>query len=336
VILHSRISKGWTPRRPKTLTSAEFPGTTVVWGEESFEVLTAEEMQNGGVRYVLAPWRDEHTIRTLVRYDEESEARLTADYDRARRQRRFSILTRVSGILVGFLPAPVQNRLGNELGVSPMRLTVVSCISPVVLLGVCAYLQAGAMIGQQPSPIPIWLWLVAGFLLFESGIRFFVAMSQNRAMGSLFGTIAYVIFQALAGARGRDLPKAFEEPGDGVFFMIPPPADVALRDSITLRAPMLTLLSAGEQLRVARNYGFNYREHAFGLTWTILIITLLGVATSWVKVQHGRGTALISLLVAGMLAVEQIYRLVSLQRRPTGSVLGFFVRPFVRDLLRKR
>lgn len=321
---------------PRTLTSAEFPGTTVVWGEEHFEVIAAEGMPNGGVRYVLAPWRDEHTIRTIVRYDDESEARLAVDHERARRQRRFSVLTRVTGIFLGQLPAPVQNRLGDELGVSPMRLTIASCIPPVVLLGVCAYFASGAMIDRKVSPVPIWLWLVACFLTCESGTRFFVAMSQNRAMGSLFGTIGYAIFRVLAGSRGRDLPKPFEEPGNGVFFMIPPTDDVALRDSITLRAPMLTLLSAGEQGRVARKYGFNYRQHAFGLTWTILALALLGVATSCAKVQHGRGTALISLLVAGTLAVEQIYRLVSLQRRPTGSVLGFLVRPFVRDLLREQ
>jgi hypothetical protein len=44
----------------------------------------------------------------------------------------------------------------------------------------------------------------------------------------------------------------------------------------------------------------------------------------------------LSLLAATVLAVEQIVRLIALQRGPTGSVLGFLVRPFVRDLLSRR
>jgi hypothetical protein len=337
VILHSRISKGWTPRTPKTLTHSEHPGTTVLWDEEYFEVVSADGMQGGGVRYVLEPWREEHTIRTFEHYDDATEARLNADYERTRKQRRRSVLTRLSGVLLGNLPSPVQNHLGNEMGSSPMGMTLLSCIPPLVLVGICAFLQAGAKIAQTPSPVPIWLSFLSVLLAAESGLRFFVAMSQNRPMGSLLGTIAYVLFRALAGSGRSDLPKPFEEQGDGVFFMVPPPDDVALRDSITMRAPMLTLLPAGEQARVARHFGYNYRESAFGLAWIILIFALIGVVTSWIKVQDGRGsTAVISLLVAATLAIEQLYRLVALRQGPKGSMLGVFVRPFVRDLLAKR
>lgn len=337
VILNAPISKGWTPRTPKTLTNSEHPGTTVLWDDAYFEVLSAEVMQEGGVRYVLVPWRDEHTIRRFEQYDEESEARIAADYTRAKKQQRLSVLMRISGIVLGHLPSPVQNHLGNELGISPMRMTLVSCIPPLILLGVCAYLKGGAMIEEKVSPIPVWLWFLTLFLVLESGIRFFVAMSQNRPMGSLPGTIVYAGFRLLAGSRASHLPKATEETGDGVFFMVPPPDDVALRDSITMRGPMLTLLPAGEQARVARHFGYNYREHAFGLAWVLFAFAVLGVGTSWVKVQNGRGsTAILALVVAGALAIEQLYRLIALRRGPAGSVLGVLVRPFVRDLLAKR
>ena len=84
VILHSRISKGWTPRTPKTPTHAEFPGSAVLWDDEYFEVVAAELLPAGGVRYVLEPWRDNHTIRSFEHYSEESEARLQKDYATAR------------------------------------------------------------------------------------------------------------------------------------------------------------------------------------------------------------------------------------------------------------
>src|SRR5215210_5779539 len=74
-ILMSRIPKqGWTPRTPKTLTHSEFPGTAVLWGDEYFEVVDADALPQGGVRYILEPWLEQHTIRTADRYDQESEA----------------------------------------------------------------------------------------------------------------------------------------------------------------------------------------------------------------------------------------------------------------------
>ncbi|HEX7678562.1 MAG TPA: hypothetical protein VF713_10590, partial [Thermoanaerobaculia bacterium] len=79
-VLLSRIPKGWTPRAVKTLTSAEFPGTAVLWEERYFEVVDAEALPQGGVQYVLEPWLDMHVMRTTDRYDAESEAERLIEY----------------------------------------------------------------------------------------------------------------------------------------------------------------------------------------------------------------------------------------------------------------
>jgi hypothetical protein len=68
LILHSRLPKGWTPRTPKSLTNAEFPGTAVYWDDEYYEVLSADPLPAGGVRYVLDKWRDDHAIRVFDAY----------------------------------------------------------------------------------------------------------------------------------------------------------------------------------------------------------------------------------------------------------------------------
>lgn len=334
IIIFSRLAKGWTPRALKTRTSAEFPGTAVYWEEQYFEVVAADAGPSGGIRYVLEPWRDDHVIRQFVSYDEESEARIAADHALAAKQRRNSSLTSLSSMVLGHLPSPVQNRLGNEMGVSPNRMTLLSCIPPVVLFGVCLFIIAGAVIKQVSSPVPFWLLIVSFLLFVETIPRFIVAMSQRRGIGSLLGTLAYMIFYVSAGARKKNLPEPLQEPGDGVFFMIPPPEDVALRDSITMRGPMLTLLTPGEQAHVARVHGYDYRDHAFGLAWIILISSILGVITSWMQVQQGQLLAVVSLLLASALAVEQVIRLNAFRRGPAGSMLAFVVRPFVRDLLK--
>src|SRR5688572_22192616 len=137
VILHSAIAKGWTPRTPKTLTSAEHPGTAVLWDEQYYEVIEATALPTGGVRYVLMQWREDHTIRTFESYDAQSEELRIADHERVRRQRRAGFLTNLSGVFLGFLPAPVQMHLENELGVRATRMTLLSCVLVMTTLGIC-------------------------------------------------------------------------------------------------------------------------------------------------------------------------------------------------------
>src|SRR5438067_1319355 len=77
IVLSSRLPKGWTARVARTLTSAEFPGTAVLWEEQYFEVVGAEPLP-AGVRYTLEPWCDHHAMRVTARYDDDSEVALLA------------------------------------------------------------------------------------------------------------------------------------------------------------------------------------------------------------------------------------------------------------------
>jgi hypothetical protein len=82
--------------------------------------------------------------------------------------------------------------------------------------------------------------------------------------------------------------------------------------------------------------GFDYRRHASGLAWIILLGSLLGVLVSFGKFRDYRTvSAFFSMLVASGLAIEQIFRLTAFSRGPAGSVLGFLARPFVRKLLER-
>ncbi|MFP5247306.1 MAG: hypothetical protein ACLGH0_11485 [Thermoanaerobaculia bacterium] len=332
-ILLSAISKGWTPRTPKSGTHAEFPGTTVLWDDQYFEVIEAAPMPRDAVRYVLAPWREEHTIRTFERYDGESEAQRRADYERAQRQRKVSILSRLSGIALGHLPEPVQIHLQNELGVVPTRMTLLSCIPALVLAGVCFWLKADAMLKETASPIPTWLWILVVLLLLETIVRFIVAMSHARGIGSTIGTMAYLVYWGLHPNRARLVPP-FGGRGYSTTFMIPPPDDVALRDALTTKAPLLTLLTPAEQHKLAARYGFDYRKHAYPLAFAILVVAVMGAVSSYVKVKNGAGLSpLLSMFAAAAVALEQLIRLYGFQRGPAGSIFAPLVRPFVKDLL---
>lgn len=335
VILHSALSKGWTARVPRKGTRYEFPGTAVLWGEAYFEVVEAAPDPHGGVRYVLVPWRDEEAIRVLERYDEESEARRLADYELARKQRRLSAGARLASVFLGHLPEKVQNRIGNELGVSPAGMSLASTIPSLVFLGICAWMYADAKLRQEFFPIPLWVVLLAYGLVVESALRFLVIMTQGRGIGSILGYVAYAIYWRLSPNRAKLLSPFEQERGVKVVITDAPP-DVALRDSIEMRSPLLTLLSPAEQSRLAERYGFDYRKHAKGVAWTILLCASLGVTSSLVSlIEERRLTAFLSMSVAAIVVLEQAQRLAALRNGPAGSFLGRLVRPFMRDLLER-
>jgi hypothetical protein len=332
VILLSAIPKGWTARTPRTATNAEHPGTAVLWDERYYEVVEATGAGGDRVRYVLMPWRDEHTMRTFEAYDAEAEARRHADFALAQKQRRASAAARWMSMLLGHLPSPAQERLEKELGVAPARMTILSCIPPFALFGVLLFLAVGAVLRKAPSGIPLPLFIVAGAMAAESLFRFWVAMATGRGIGSALGTLLYIAYWRASPNRDRLASPFTTTPGK--IFTLPPSEDVALRDSLAMKAPWLTLLSRPEQERLAERYGFDYRRHAFAVASIILVCAVLGAVSSYVRVQNGAGAGtLISMFVAIAVGAEQIVRFVQLQRGPASSVFGALVRPFVRDLL---
>lgn len=335
VILYARLGKPWTARTPKIGTHAEFPGTAVLWGgDQYFEVVSAAALPAGGVRYVLEPWRDELTMRVTARYDEESEAALAGEFKAAGAQRAQRKLVQLTAILAGHLPAVVQNRLASELGVFPARMTLWSTIPGVALFGACIWAGVSSQMEGVPSAVPLPLFLFAAYMLADSALRFFVAMSQMRGMGSFPGLIIYLLFWLLFRWRWPTLLSPFTvERGDRLF-MLAPDAEVAKRDSIALRAPLLTLLSPSEQALLERRIGFDYRKHAYFPAWLMLVFGVLGMGTSFEDARNGSFSAMLSLAVAALLVLEQAMRLLTFRRGPAGSVLAVLVRPFARDLLR--
>lgn len=324
VLLSSRFGKGWTTRVEKTLTTAEFPGTAVQWGDAYYEVVDAEGLPSGGVRYTLQPWRDAHAMRVVDRYDEESEAlrleeiRKAATRDRGRRS------ANLFGFLTGQLPAAVQEALAEELGTLPARLTLVSVLFEfAAVVGLCVVL-ADRLIHEQP--IPLSLAFLTGFLSIEVTVRFHLSFVQKRPIGTAAGLFVYIVFYALAPHREK-LTSPFKT-GKGLAIPITDaPEDVALRDAFLMREPFVTLLSPEEQAQAKERFGYDYRKHSRNIALIILIASIAGVVSS--ISTH----AILAGLIAALLAGEQMVRLLAFRRGPAPSILGWVVRPFVRKLL---
>lgn len=318
-ILSARREKGWVARVAKTLTSAEFPGTAVLWEDQYFEVV-ALESQAYGVRYVLEPWRDNNTIRVSDRYDDASEAAREAEYRRSvvREQQRKT--TNLLAVLTGHLPAIVQNAMASELGVVATSITMMSIIGVYVVVGLIAMYCVSQVFEQQP--FSALLGFIGGYLALENTIRIHMVWTQSRPVGSVAGFIFYGIYYAIT----RRGPSPFAVEKGLAAPITTAPADVAIRDAFILREPLVTLLTPAEQARMAQRYEYDYRHHSITVALLILVFTVLGVATAVHRGQVVPG------VLAGALALEQIMRLIAFRRGPAASVLRFLARPFLHRL----
>ncbi|MGZ7081084.1 MAG: hypothetical protein ACXVJT_16840 [Thermoanaerobaculia bacterium] len=327
-------SKGWLARIPKTLTTSQHPGTAILWDERFFEVVAADTQPDGGVRYVLEPWRDEDVIRVSEAYDERSEQRREAEVLAAAKREKGRIIANLLGIFTGQLPAIVQQRLAGELGILPTRLTFLSLVLPFIYLIWWVNEAARRFMHADAGPMPFAFTLIAIFLLVESVVRLQIVWAQSRPVGSAAGGILYLLFYAVAGKRTKAVSPFTVDKGQGVRYTSPD-QETELRDAYMMREPLLTLLSVEEQNALARRFGYDFRKHAFIVAGFLLVMSLAGVVTTIMSLRHGTTvSAVLSLLTALALGSEQLLRLPALRRGPTPSMLAFFIRPLTRKLLR--
>lgn len=333
VVLSSRAPKGWVARSPATRTSAEHPGTCVVWEDGDWEVLDVDEEPGGGVRYVLGPWDERHAIRVRTRYDAGTEASRTRGVEEAKRRTDVRLGILLAAPLLGLAPTAVQEGWEREYGVPTARLTLISLVAPFVLgvlslfallfRAIGAVYAAGA--GERILPGSILLQLFGVYLLVESLTRFGIAASSGRGCGSLLGTLPFLVVSVVTGKARPVATLADAETA----------RSHALRDAYLLREVLIGFLSPADQRVAAERFGFD--PIRWGRTTAVGTLVLMSaqVLLSLDALKGGQGSGHVPpLLLATGLVVEQLFRLRRLGRgQPAGSVLRFLFRPLCRKLL---
>jgi hypothetical protein len=198
-VLVSRWPKGWRARVLAVRPRPEHPGTAVLWGDRRYEVVAAETLADGSVRYRLALWEDRHVMRHVETYDERAEARRREERDHAFRDRRYRLSVYAAALLAGHLPASVQHRLDEEYDISAATLTFVSA-APLFAAGAfCAIaLTIRGVAGGDAiaAGIPTGLLVLGLYFFVESGLRLSLAV-QGEPCGSLAGHAAWALWTAM-------------------------------------------------------------------------------------------------------------------------------------------
>ncbi|HEY6066901.1 MAG TPA: hypothetical protein VIY96_12150 [Thermoanaerobaculia bacterium] len=206
--LHCAAPKGWRPRDTGTaVRRAEHPGTAVEWGEEILEVVAADPLSGGGMRYSLLPWRPEVAIRSLERYDPASESARAAERRwraNAPRKRRLAILL---SPLLGHLPGPVQQAMEHEFGAPANAMTMASAL-PLLAIGIVGvFAQFARAMGGSLAPLPEPPLPLSVYLFVESVLRVAIVVTQSRPAGSIPGSLLYELWRLARSRIGTEVPK---------------------------------------------------------------------------------------------------------------------------------
>ena len=200
-------SRGFLPLRVRSEGSYRvrpaFPGTAVVLGESTYEVLTETELpEDGLVVYRMRSWPEGEVVRDRVVYGPAFVRAAEAERKRARvraKARRWRFLLYP---VVGLLPEEMQERACDRLGLYAVTATLVSGL--VESLGVILLLLLAARTTEKGSAIMLVVSLPGLILLVLPGLgRAFGAMFLRETGGSAPVALVFETLRALGTLRER-------------------------------------------------------------------------------------------------------------------------------------
>jgi len=199
-------SRGFLPLRVRTAGTyphrPAFPGTAVVLGDATYEVLSETELPEDGLFvYRLREWPEGEVVRDRVLYGAAFVRAAEAERERARVRERARPWRLLLYPVVGLLPAEEQERLSDRLGLDAVTATRVSGLLESAVVFVLLLLAARASSGGEA--ILMMTALPGLVLLLLPGLgRAFGALFLRETGGSAPVILAFGAARAL-GAQPR-------------------------------------------------------------------------------------------------------------------------------------
>ena len=200
-------SRGFLPLRVRSEGSYRlrpaFPGTAVVLGGDTYEVLSETELpEDGLVVYRMRAWPEGELIRDRVVYGPAFVLAAQAERERARVRQKARPWRFLLYPLVGLLPEEEQERLCDRLGLFAATATLVSGL--VESLGVTLLLLLVARASEGGGAIVLLVSLPGLVLLVLPGLgRAFGAVFLRETGGSAPVALAFEALRALGAVRER-------------------------------------------------------------------------------------------------------------------------------------
>lgn len=198
---------------PWRVAEGQVPGTAVLWGGNSYEVMR-RIVAGSGARWTLRRWDEPTAMRNVFNLDHESVRDVAANAETELRNRRARLWTLFLLPLLGFAPAILQKKWANEWGFAADRATMISAIVEI-LLGAAGTIQlAAAAFGAEFFMPPLLAF--PGPVLFVFGAaRLAMVFGDGEPVGSPVGA-PFLLIAPKAGDVPRSATptvKLFE--GDG-------------------------------------------------------------------------------------------------------------------------
>jgi hypothetical protein len=199
-------SRGFLPLRLRSEGSYRlrpaFPGTAVVLGEATYEVLTETELpEDGLVVYRMRTWPDGEVVRDRVVYGAAFVRAVQAERERAAVRERARPFRFLLYPVVGLLPEEEQVRLGERLGLYAVTATLVSGLVEGLLI-----LLLPVLLARHGAALAI------GAVATSGGFSLLALPAFGRAFSALFlretgGSAPVVlVFQAMRALGVRAAP----------------------------------------------------------------------------------------------------------------------------------
>jgi hypothetical protein len=200
-------SRGFLPFRVRSEGSYRlrpaFPGTAVVLGEDTYEVLSETELPDDGrVVYRLRAWPEGEVVRDRIVYGSPFVRDAEAGRERARVRRRARPWRSLLYPVVGLLPEEAQERFCDRLGLYAVTATLVSGL--VESVGALVLLSLLARASDEGRTILVLTALPGLVLLVLPGLgRAFGAVFLHETGGSALVSLTFEALRKLGALHER-------------------------------------------------------------------------------------------------------------------------------------
>lgn len=200
---------------------AQHPGTAVKIENKLYEIVD-HYFKGGKHFYVLEPWNESFTIRTIIEWNEEEEKKFKEECLKGKKKEKKEKIAWVFQIFLGFLPQNYQEKLADKIGLDPLKATYWSSLfeflfslSILVLFIISLFAGIGGAIIKF---VPKWLVVLSFLTFIEGALRLVYTISSNEPIGSFLFSFLNLKFKRKKNIFQEDY---FKETIDGLIVETP-------------------------------------------------------------------------------------------------------------------